>query len=46
MVGDPSGKNAHVLHLAVKMYCAMRKPYKEQIYKILDPQKTKNRLQL
>ncbi len=33
MVGDPSGKMRLVLHLAVKMYCAMRKPIKSKFIK-------------
>ena len=42
MVGDPSGKTPLAHRLAVKTCFAMRETYKEQIYKILDPQKQKS----
>ena len=41
MVGDPSGKMRLVLHLAVKMYCAMRKPIKSKFIKFSIHKKTK-----
>lgn len=45
-VGDPSGKNATRPPLSREDVLRNAETYKEQIFKILDPEKNRNRVQL